>query len=203
MTLYIDSREPVTVQAIVQTTLADRDTDAETEVKELKTGDFVYKNVVIERKEASDLASSIKDRRLKEQTRRMTEDFEHQYIIVEGDPYDLQYSNLHDNSFIGTLVSRSHAGISIVYTPDEEGTAYAVNKIVSKHEDDEEHRTIELGETTVSDVDTEVAMLMQIDGVSKKKAERILDQREFGKLERLCEIRGIGEVLEDRIKSVL
>jgi len=207
-TLYIDSNEPGKVRAAVELSVAERDLDAQTEVRGLKTGDFVFNNTVVERKEASDLASSIKDDRLREQTHRMLEDFQHQYIVVEGDPYDLSYSSLHDNAFIGTMVSRGHAGCSIVHTPDVDGTAYAIHKIMSKHTDEEEQRTVELGETTAEGVETEVAMLMQIEGVSARKAQKVLSDRSLTDIaqndvsEQLQTIEGIGPVLARRIDDL-
>lgn len=207
-TLYIDSNEPDDVKMIVEATIKDRDTGVSTEIKGLKTGDFVYNNVVIERKEASDLASSIKERRLKEQTARMLKDFEHQYLLVEDNPYDLKYSNLHDNSFIGTLVSRAHAGIKIVYTPDKEGTAYAINKIISKHQGGETEE-VKLEKTNVETEDTFVAMLSCVNGVSKKKAKSIKKQTCFESVggiavydqpkKELKNVKGIGDKLSKRI----
>jgi len=207
MTLYIDSKEPKTMQAKVEATIKDRDTGENTEVKQLKTGDFVYKNTVIERKEASDLASSIKDRRLKQQTRRMLKDFDNQYIILEGDPFDLTYASLHDNAFIGSLVSRSEAGVNIIYTPNKDGTAYAVNKIVSKHLEEDEHRTVELNETQVKDADTEVAMLCQIEGLTREKAEKIHGMTSFREIieepekvkDKVQVIDGVGKVTAKKI----
>jgi len=216
--LYIDSNEPTKVQTTVAATIKDRDTGASTETKGLKTADFVYKDVAIERKEASDLASSIKSRRLKEQTVRMREDFNHQYIIIEGNPYTLEYSSLHDNSFIGTMVSRSSEGIGIIYTPDVEGTAYAINKIISKHDEGEE-KTEELKKTHAETEDITVAMLTCIEGISKEKAEAITEELDmpsiasmFQWLEtlgegqfqiKLQEVDGIGPTLAGRILSSL
>lgn len=207
MTVYIDSKEPKTMQAKVESTIKDRETGENTEVKGLKTGDFVYKNTVIERKEASDLASSIKDRRLKQQTRRMLEDFDDQYIILEGNPFNLKYASLHDNAFIGALVSRSEAGIRIINTPNKDGTAYAVNKIVSKHLEEKENRTVELNETKVEEADTEVAMLCQVEGVTREKAEKIHGMTSFKEIVRSPEkvkediqvIEGVGEVTASKI----
>lgn len=211
-TLYIDSNEPNPVHVITKATIKDRQSDVNVEAKGLKTGDFVYKDTVIERKEASDLASSIKDGRLKEQTMRMSEDFEHQYIIVEGNPYDLKYSNLHDNAFIGTMVSRSYAGIPVIYTPDQDGTAYALNKLIEKHDDGEE-RTLELERTGVETEDVQVAMIGCIKGISKEKAKKISDKigsfedvaqltaagKEAEVIEKLQEIEGIGPKLAERV----
>lgn len=213
-TLYIDSNEPSNVQQTVELTVQDRDTGADTETKGLKTADFVYKDVAIERKEASDLASSIKDGRLKEQTLRMLEDFNHQYIIVEGDPYTLEYSSLHKHAFVGTMVSRSSEGIGIIYTPDVEATAYAINKIISKHEEGE-NKVEELKRTNADTEDVQVAMLTCIQGISKQKAKEV--RKKIGSIDRLCqdiaaghgaeaaeklqEIDGIGIKLADRIVS--
>jgi len=213
-TLYIDSNEPDNVQQTVELTVKDRDTGADTERKGLKTADFVYKDVAIERKEASDLASSIKDRRLKEQSVRMLEDFEHQYIIVEGNPYNLEYSNLHDNSFIGTMVSRTVDGIGIIYTPDEQGTAYAINKIISKHEEGEE-KVEELKRTNADTEDVQVAMISCVEGVSGKKATKIFEETKFNSikdiletnkaeaLQELQKIEGIGLKLSSRVYESL
>lgn len=209
-TLYIDSNEPREVQQTVKLTIKDRDTGADTETKGLKTADFVYNNVAIERKEASDLASSIKDRRLKEQTLRMLEDFDHSYIVVEGNPYNLEYSSLHDNSFIGTLVSRAEDGCRIIYTPNIEGTAYAINKIISKHEEGEE-KVEELKKTNAETEETKIAMLSCVEGISGKKAREIFEKTKFETIkdivnehqvdayEELQTVDGVGKTLSHRI----
>jgi len=211
-TLYIDSNEPNNVRVAVSTTIHDRHTGADVETKGLKTADFVYRDIAIERKEASDLASSIKDGRLKEQTLRMLEDFEHQYIIVEGNPYTLEYSSLHKHAFVGTMVSRSSEGIGIIYTPDVEATAYAINKIVSKHEENGERKVEELKRTNADTEDVQVAMLTCVEMVSKNKAEKILEKtsikeicrcKEAGKTaelsEKLQDIEGIGQKISERV----
>lgn len=209
--LYIDSNEPSSVHVNTKLTVKDRQDNVEIQAKGLKTGDFVYKDVVIERKEASDLASSIKDGRLKEQTLRMSEDFQHQYIIVEDNPYNLEYSNLHDNAFIGTMVSRGYAGIPIIYTPDVQGTAYAINKIIEKHKDQGgEERTLKLERTSVETEDVQVAMLACVKGVSREKAERIKEHvfpngftPAFADLvqvkDKLKQVEGVGEITSQRI----
>jgi len=212
-TLYIDSNEPQNIQTTVELTIQDRDTGADTETKGLKTADFVYKDVAIERKEASDLAGSIKDGRLKEQTLRMLEDFKHQYIIVEGNPYDLEYSSLHKHAFVGTMVSRTSEGIGIIYTPDAEATAYAINKIIAKHEEGTERKD-KLKRTNADTEDVQVAMLSCIKGVSKQKAEAILEKTSLpsmlwhlrsekgdreGLKESLRTVDGVGRTLTNRI----
>lgn len=214
-TLYIDSNEPNNVQTTVKLTIQDRETAAQTETKGLKTADFVYRDVAIERKEASDLASSIKDGRLKEQTLRMLEDFEHQYIIVEGNPYNLEYSSLHKHAFVGTMVSRSSEGIGIIYTPDVEATAYAINKIISKHEENGERKVEELKRTNADTEDVQVAMISCVNGVSGEKAKKVFEETMFNGIEHMLEtnkaealqelqkIDGIGLKLSSRIYESL
>ncbi len=101
MTLYIDSNEPTSIQNKVQNEIQSRDIVLATKTTGLKTGDFVIGDTCIERKEASDLASSIKDGRLKSQSQRIAQDFQTGYIIIEDDPYNLSYSNLHPNAVTG------------------------------------------------------------------------------------------------------
>lgn len=214
-TLYIDSNEPPTVKQLVQTTILDRTQNTETKIKGLKTSDFIYKDVAIERKEASDLAESIKDRRLKEQTLRMKEDFQHQYIVVEGDPYNLKYSNMHDNSFIGTLVSRAADGIKVIPTPDKKGTAYALYKIIDKHQDTDNTEKRLLKKTNANAEDTKVAMLSCVEGISGEKARTIFNETKFNSVadilnenkdeafEELQKIEGIGRKLSARIVESL
>jgi len=151
---------------------------------------------------------------LKEQTLRMLEDFEHQYIIVEGDPYTLEYSSLHKHAFVGTMVSRSSEGIGIIYTPDVEATAYAINKIISKHEENGERKVEELKRTKADTEDVQVAMLTCINGISKEKAEKILEKTSIKEIvnytqagkshlvdERLQLIDGIGPKLAERVTN--
>jgi len=207
--LYIDSNEPADIRKQVQSEVADRDLQLSTETKGLKSGDFVIGDVCIERKEASDLASSIKDGRLKSQSRRIVSDFDTGYIIIEGDPYDLRYSNLHQNAVIGTQVSRSEQGMDIISVPDKSGTAYAVHKICEKHLE-EDTRTEKLKKTSAETEDTFVAMLSCIRGISRRKAEKIAER--YGSMtdlannwsrEKLTEIDGIGDKTAEKIISEL
>lgn len=217
-TLYIDANEPLEVQRRVREEIEKRDDlkiDVETEG--LKTGDFVFGNVVIERKEKSDLHGSVTDGRAKKQTSRMSADFEHGYVLVEGDPYHQEYSNLHPNSITGTLVSMTaRKKLFVVPVQDTDSLAYAIYKICRVHENDEDFEADEY-ELKRSGADTEdigVAMLTQIKGISKNKAEKILEDRSFnslvwhitsekgdrdGLVESLRTIDGVGRKLSKRI----
>jgi len=106
--LKVDSREPGHVRELAKE-LAGSEAIDTVEVTQLETADFAVPElgIGIERKAASDFASSVQDRRISEQGDRMVEDFEHRYVIIEesGDLYNLKYTNIADNSLIGQQVS--------------------------------------------------------------------------------------------------
>lgn len=212
-TLYIDSKEPGKVQKKIQEVINDRCSDVVTEVTGLKTGDFVFKDVVVERKEASDLASSIQDGRIKSQCKRMSKDFNKQYILVEGSPYNLKYSGLHRNAFNGLQVSLVERGVKICFFPGLDDLAYGLYKVVSKNKGrDAGGEEFVLSRTSVDTENLFVAMVGCIDGVSKDKAERVCS--EFGNMfnlvesielnvsetkTKLTELEGIGDVTAEKI----
>jgi len=206
MTLYIDSNEPNQIRSKVQNEIQNRDITLATETQGLKTGDFVIGNTCIERKEASDLASSIKDGRLKSQSERISQDFQKGYILIEGDPYNLTYSNLHPNAVTGTQVSRSEQGMHIISVPNQDGTAYAVYKICQKHLS-ETTQTRKLETTRAETQYTLTAMLTCIHGISQSKAEKI--QKHYTTMKQLVDdpepettltqIQGIGDKTSERI----
>lgn len=176
-TLYIDANEPSDVQQKVQEELISRDDiDVDIEIEGLKTGDFLIGDLVIERKEASDLAGSITDGRLREQTSRMSADFQHRYLLLEGNPYDLKYSNLHPNSIVGSLVSTNcKRDIDIIPVEDYDSLAYAVYKVAKLYlEQEDEVEEHHLKSTSVDKEDLPISMLTCIDGISKQKARDIL-----------------------------
>lgn len=176
MLLKIDSREPDTVKK--KAPLLESSAFGGVEFCELETADFAVPElgIGIERKEASDFASSVQDRRISEQGDRMVEEFEHRYVILEGDGlYDLKYTSIGDNSLIGQQVSlAAKRDIRLINTPDINGTLYAVKRIIERVADGES-----VGHAKTFDVETDrtdVAMLAQVDGVSVEKAEKILKQ---------------------------
>lgn len=217
-TLYIDANEPLKVQRAVREEISNRsDIDLNVETEGLKTGDFVLGDIVFERKEKSDLHGSVTDGRAKKQTSRMSADFQHGYILIEGDPYHQEYSNLHPNSIAGTLVSTTcKKDLKIVPVKDTDTLAYVIYKICKLHLDNQDFNPGEykLKRSGAETEDIGVAMLTQIEGISKSKAEKILEDRSFNSLvwhitcergdtdglrESLRTIDGIGRKLSKRV----
>jgi ERCC4-type nuclease len=87
--VYVDSREPLKIQK-----MAEKFFD-QIEVKFLPVGDFVYKDICIERKQVEDFAGSIRPKKGKKegrvfvQARNMFRNFRQHYVIIVGSHKDL------------------------------------------------------------------------------------------------------------------
>ena len=124
MKAKVDSREPKDLKSKAELEYGfEEDT--------MPQADFYLpeKDVAIERKEASDFASSTTEGRLSKQADRMVAEHEHVYLIIENDIknngsdyepyslYNLPYSSISDNSIIGMQTSLAvKRGIKIIYT---------------------------------------------------------------------------------------
>ena len=175
----IDAKEPKDMKQKAKKQLEKRGFTVET--KALDQGDYLYphQSVIIERKEKSDLASSIQDRRISQQADRMAANHDHLYVLTEGDVYDLDYSNLHPNSIRGQLISLAvKRDIKMIPTKDKDGTAYAIARLFERYKDEEHQQSTEYLKThdTGEIENTTKAMLMQVDGLSEKKAGRLIDE---------------------------
>jgi ERCC4-type nuclease len=85
----------------------------------LDAGDYVLSDrLVVERKSGADLAASIKDRRLFEQTDRLVDAYPAVVLIVEGEPIHIS-----EASWMGALGRVVLAGASILGTLDAADTA--------------------------------------------------------------------------------
>lgn len=205
---FVDSREPDKVKE-----LAAKSTDISFDTKELPQGDFYLPDydVIVERKEASDFASSITDGRLSEQADRMVANHDYAFVVIEGSPYGLKYSDIHENSLIGMQTSLAvKRGIHILYTEGFEQTVEAVNRVFQRFLD-EEHEASDIGYVKTADVETDdtgVAMLAQIEGISEEKAREIDELFVFEEFVRHPDemkeelqdmIDGVGPTLAERV----
>lgn len=220
MKAFVDSREPDEVK--LKCAKGNANGEIVFDTKELPQADFYLpeEDVAIERKEASDFASSTTDGRLSKQADRMIAKHDHVYVIIErpSEPlYNLPYTNVSENSLVGMQTSLAvKRGIKIIYTESVEQTLYAVNRVFERHLDGE-HEKESSGYVKTADTgevdDVHVAMLMQIDGISEEKAEAILEQVSFNELGYLTpmdpndteasimRVDGIGPTLAERVIS--
>ena len=219
MKAFVDSREPESIKLKACKGTATKPYSMETDT--LEQADFYLpsEDVAIERKEASDFASSTTDGRLSRQADRLIAEHEHVYLILErpDEPlYNLAYSNVSDNSLLGMQTSLAvKRGIKIIYTESVEQTLYAVHRIFERHIDGE-HERADNGYVKTADTgeveDVQVAMLMQIDGISEEKARNIVKKCGIRRInaaihqgdgdmvvEEIQRIDGIGPTLAERV----
>lgn len=189
MKTYIDNREPSNIQST--TSLALNNKNFEHKIKQLAQADFYYpeKDVAIERKTIGDLISSISDGRLSKQADRMNAQHKHNYLIIEGNNlFQYEHSNISSKSITGQLISLAvKRNMKIVRTETVDDTAYTVARIFERYKDEEHLQTTEYLKThdTGEINNTQTAMLMQIDGISRQKADKILEETRFNSIEHL------------------
>jgi len=200
---FVDSREP----GIIKTTL-------NMPTKELDQGDFYMPeyDVAIERKEAGDFCSSLTDGRLSKQADRMAANHDHAFLIIEGDPYEVEYSDVSNNSISGMMSSLAvKRGISILYASNISQTMYHVKRVFERFAD-EEHERADGGYVKTADTgevdDVQVAMLAQVEGISVEKGMAINNEiysvanivkEPHSTKKRLLKVDGVGDKLADRV----
>jgi len=206
MILKLDSRE--SDELLADLIIAFDQTAVVPEKEFLETGDIVFDNIVIERKEANDFVSSIIDGRIKEQVEKM-KGFPFRYIIIEGNPFETG-RDLSPNCIIGKMTSLiiKHK-IGLFYVNNLKQLAYCVFSIINKHLNLES----QINETPVKvhlkedHNDIVMAMILQIPGVGPVKAKDISNKynnslKDFVNNvsnESLEEIDGIGKILSKKI----
>ncbi|HIH51971.1 hypothetical protein J4412_00900 [Candidatus Pacearchaeota archaeon] len=98
--------------------------------KQLKTGDYIVKGVVIERKSVSDFFSSVFDKRLFNQLENLKQ-YEKNLLIVEGNLN--KDSRMHENALRGLLLSIGlNYKVPIIFTKNEEETSTYISLIAKK-----------------------------------------------------------------------
>jgi len=227
--VIIDSREPDNVKQ--QAELELQNAGHTTSIEQLDEGDFYLPNydVVVERKEANDFVSSTTEGRLSKQADRMTT-HNYGFVVIENPVryskrlkgvkslFNQPYVNVSENSVIGMQTSLTvKRGISLLYTESVEQTCYMVRRLFERFEQSEHEEAAGSSHVKTSDVgeveDVQVAMLMQIEGISQSKAEKILEikplpwysykaQEDVAQMrENIMRVDGVGEVLAERVIS--
>jgi DNA excision repair protein ERCC-4 len=164
----------------------------------LPAGDYVVSDrLVVERKGPTDLAASIKDRRLFEQITRLADAYPSVVLIVEGDPV-----HMHQAAWQGALGRALTLGASVLRTGDTHDTAEWIARLyrLEGKPAARPHGMPRLRRPTEDDLQTAEDVLRCLPGISAVGAGRLLAH--FGSLERvfaahhaeLLEVRGIGPV---------
>ena len=70
----------------------------------LKVGDYIYKDIIVERKTIDDFCASILDKRIETQVENMKQSGKQCFIIIVGNLKD-RTTEIHENCVIGKVVS--------------------------------------------------------------------------------------------------
>lgn len=107
----------------------------ETSFKQLGIGDYIIKDVIIERKTVSDFLGSMINKRLIRQIQNLQQ-YKNKLLIIEGtDEQELYHteSTIHENAIRGFLLSISLVHkIPIIFTKDYEDTAKFLHVLARK-----------------------------------------------------------------------
>lgn len=139
MLIKIDDREPKSMEAFAVMV----DTEICFLRQRMKTGDYVWKDVCIERKEINDFCGSIIDGRVESQAKKMLKDFKKVYFIIIGNIKD-KTSNIHDNCLLG-MISKLVVdyGISVLMVDNDWQFLYLMKRIFERHQEIDDKKMIE------------------------------------------------------------
>jgi ERCC4-type nuclease len=150
----------------------------EIELKELKVGDYLVKETIIERKTVNDFASSMINGRLKKQLNEIKQ-YENFLLIIEGDLNKIK--NIHPNSIRGFILSICfHYKVPIIFTQNEEETAKYISIIANKQKKESSVNPIK---SNLTIEDQQKFILQSFPGIGVKKSIQLL--KEFKNLKKI------------------
>jgi len=176
----------------------------EIEFKELKVGDYITKNTVIERKTISDFISSVINGRLLRQIEELKQ-FENKLLLIEGISEQEVYTDdefgINSNAVRGFLLSvvLKHK-IPMIFTKNAEDTAKFIN-ILSKKKTKE----IRLNpkKKTLNKKEQLQFIIEGFPGIGPKKAKELL--KKFGTIQNIINspLEDLKEVLGKKSETIL
>ncbi len=170
---------------------------ADIDFQELKVGDYIVRNVVIERKTVSDFLSSMLNKRLISQLENMKQ-HENSLLIIEGIEEQELYSEeagegIHPNAIRGFLLSilLKHK-IPIIFTKNSEDTARYLLVILKK----EEQETPLNSKRKSLDRKEQLQFIIEgFPGIGPKNAKKLL--------KKFKTIKGIANASEEEIGEIV
>ena len=141
------------------------------EFKELKVGDYLVKETIIERKTVNDFAQSMINTRLKKQLEEIKQ-YENYLLIIEGNLNKIK--NIHPNSIRGFILSISiHHKVPIIFTSNEEETAQYISIIAKKQK---RASSINPSKSFLSKEEQKKFILQSFPGIGPKKSNELLEK---------------------------
>jgi Fanconi anemia group M protein len=157
----------------------------EVEFKELKIGDYIVKNVIIERKTIQDFINSMINHRLMNQIEELKQ-HENKLLIIEGisekELYNEESGGVNANAIRGFLLSilLKHK-IPIIFSKNPEDTARFINVLSKKSE--EKEMNLNAKKKTLSRKEQLQFIVESFPGIGPKKAKKLLEK--FGSIQNI------------------
>jgi len=190
-TIYVDDREPAwvidTLRFLCSTPEFDRFTIV---VERLDRGDFIYRDLIVERKLMSDFHASIIDARIWEQAEKMWEEYEHALILASEDKkrkLTLRQSRACRTAAVDIYF---RFGIPTFFVDSDEALCVLFLKICVKHAKDLKPRA-PIKREKRSKGNEQLQILMSFPEVGRDRAIKLL--MEYGSISEV-----INAVLDDK-----
>ncbi len=189
-----------------------RSEDIEIAIVNGQTADYIVGGrIAIERKTIIDFISSIRDKRIFEQTKTLKANYFRKLIILEGGGLYIQRTKLSSNAIRGVLIWISvNMGVPVIRTYNEKDTAAFISLIARKltrQYNAAGHEAIRKRELSFSEKQT--AVLSSIKGIGPLISRNLICR--FATIEslvqaeesELCHVPGVGRKKAEQIKKIL
>lgn len=201
--LFLDNREPLSIQRTGKEFFPDL------KIVTLPVGDVVAGNILVERKEVADFASSITDGRYRNQSCNMVEKANqgaHCYEIIQGNFKEYEasgYCSISRKAFRGAIASLCERHkIQVLQVDDEVDFWIQIDRLIEKYNDE---RPVQRVDVIPNGSTIQEKMLKCVPGISDVHAKAILEVFTLQELieideKELLEVGGIGP---KRAKSII
>ncbi|MEM4330664.1 MAG: ERCC4 domain-containing protein [Candidatus Pacearchaeota archaeon] len=143
------------------------------EMKHLDIGDYLIKDIVIERKTFSDFQSSVIDKRFQNQLENLKK-IKRKILLIEGFD-DYKNSRINENALRGALLSVALVyNVPIIFTKNEEDTAKFLILIAKKEEKNKSELSLRVKKSTNSLEEQKQFILEGFPGIGPTKAKELL-----------------------------
>jgi len=177
------------------------------EFKELKIGDYIVKNTIIERKTVQDFISSMMNHRLINQIEELKQ-YENKLLIIEGiserELYNENSPGVNANAVRGFLLSilLKHK-IPMIFSKNAEDTAKFINVLSKKKE---KEINLNAKKKTLNKKEQLQFIIESLPGVGPKKAKKLLEK--FGSIQNIIlapteDLRDILGKQADNIREII
>lgn len=210
VTLVVDGREPSKVFDEVEA----HDEVDDWKIGTLESGDIKVGPIGFERKTVGDYAEAMMSegqRQLEKQVAKMTQEYEHAFILLDGDLVDTQrmtHSSVLPHALRGSMAKNTAVGVPVIPCSDTKLLVDMAVRISRKHLEDTELRYMSKGPVDVDQPPT-VRMFGCLPGVGAGTAEQLhnqwptMDELTEATEAELMALDGIGEKTAERIIATL